>query len=253
MSTILRRLIFSFSILGFLFFTGLFSLSYINPLFVEQTAKEFIRIRLTDTTNEKINSLSDHALINKARKMLNENNIEINKLKQQLADKIPGRIDTVMTSMLDPSCGDRKAYEKFAKERAKANKTQEIKSLSEMQSQLTSFIQGKYIEISQNLHREFRIFTGTNSIAFLILIVSILIQRIALFCLFIPASCLLISTAIVAYFYLFQQNWLNTILFSDYLGFGYVAFIFYIFFWAFSDSLLGWKMNLYEKKVKTAN
>ncbi len=70
-------------ILGFLFFGSLFGLSYINPLFIEQTTKTIISHRLETAVGEKIDSLNDHALVNKAQQLLKKNDVEANKLKQQ--------------------------------------------------------------------------------------------------------------------------------------------------------------------------
>lgn len=42
----------------------------------------------------------------------------------------------------------------------------------------------------------------------------------------LPAvAVLLLTTAVVASLYLFQQNWLHTIVFGDYVGWGYFAYL----------------------------
>ena len=47
--------------------------------------------------------------------------------------------------------------------------------------------------------------------------------------LFLPGALLLLSTAICAYFYLFEQNWFYTILYNDYTGFAYLAHLLLVF------------------------
>lgn len=244
---IFRRLLFFIVAIGFLLFTILFSLSYINPLFVEKTAREFIRIRITSATEEKIDSLSDHALLNKAQQILKKNDDEMARLKQQLTDDLPEKVASVMDSMLYLDDEQRKKYKESTEARIKNEKTWRLTDLSTMQEQLTSFMQGKYIETTQNLSREFRIFTGTNSVAFFILLVSILMQRVGIKRLFVPAYCLLLATIVVGYSYIFDQNWLNTILFSNYQGFGYVALITYTFLRIYFE-VAREKVDLYEKK-----
>ena len=43
--------------------------------------------------------------------------------------------------------------------------------------------------------------------------------------------CLLGSTLVVGYFYVFEQNWFYAILFERYLGLGYLGYVAFLFFW----------------------
>ena len=47
--------------------------------------------------------------------------------------------------------------------------------------------------------------------------------------LFLPGVLLSASTLICSYFYIFQQNWLMTIIHGDYLGFIYLAWLGVVF------------------------
>ncbi len=47
--------------------------------------------------------------------------------------------------------------------------------------------------------------------------------------LFLPGILLVLSTAICSYFYIFEQNWLLTLIYSDYLGFTYAAYLAIVF------------------------
>ena len=40
---------------------------------------------------------------------------------------------------------------------------------------------------------------------------------------------MLLSTGVCSYFYLFEQNWFYTILYSDYTGFGYIVYLVLVF------------------------
>jgi len=47
--------------------------------------------------------------------------------------------------------------------------------------------------------------------------------------LFLPGVFMLISTIICSYFYIFEQNWFYTLLYNDFTGFGYLAYLLGIF------------------------
>ncbi|MFM2198747.1 MAG: hypothetical protein RLZZ505_2179 [Verrucomicrobiota bacterium] len=47
--------------------------------------------------------------------------------------------------------------------------------------------------------------------------------------LFVPGLLAATSAVVCSYFYIFEQNWLLTILFNDYLGFGYLAYLAVVF------------------------
>ncbi|MGL4667920.1 MAG: hypothetical protein ACRCWR_08315 [Saezia sp.] len=51
------------ALVGSVLFSALFAISFANPLFVEQTAKEIIRYRLESAAREKIEALSENTAI----------------------------------------------------------------------------------------------------------------------------------------------------------------------------------------------
>ena len=46
---------------------------------------------------------------------------------------------------------------------------------------------------------------------------------------FLPSALLLTSTLICSFFYVFEQNWLLTIIYDDYLGFAYLGYLGVVF------------------------
>ena len=80
-------------------------------------------------------------------------------------------------------------------------------------------------EVVRALLREFRIFTAANALIFLLLGATTYWRRTAGLQLLLPAVVLVGSATLVGAFYLFAQDWLHTILFSDYVGLGYFAYV----------------------------
>lgn len=221
----LRRFIWVLGVLGCVIFSAFFALSYSKPAFIEETAKDIIRYRLQAVTQEKVDALSENALFNSARVLMRQHEKEIEFIKQQLANGMPEKIAAVIAEMRNPDCECRS----ITGEQIRDAMNWRIGSLSQMQQQLISFMQSKYMEIAGHLKREFRIFTGSSAFVFLVLLAAAVFQRGAGVQLLLPAGLLLISTVITAYFYVFGQNWLHTILFSSYVGFAYLAYIGIIF------------------------
>ena len=85
------------------------------------------------------------------------------------------------------------------------------------------------MEVAEKLTREFRIFTGSNALVFAVLALAAYTKRGAGVLLIPPALLLVIAAGIDGYLYIFSQNWLHTIVFSDYTGFAYVAYMGVVF------------------------
>jgi hypothetical protein len=73
--------------------------------------------------------------------------------------------------------------------------------------------------------RELRIFTASNAIAFALLVVIMLFRRAATLQLFLVAVVLVGAVGVTGGLYIFNQNWLHTIVFSDYVGMAYAVYL----------------------------
>ncbi len=102
-------------------------------------------------------------------------------------------------------------------------------SLENAKSKIIDFTNAKYMEIVENLTLDVRIILGANSMVFILLLLTSLMKPLAMKHLFLPGSLMLLSTALCSYFYIFEQNWLYTIIYNDYTGFGYIGYLFFVF------------------------
>ncbi|MDD2370216.1 MAG: hypothetical protein PHQ90_13015 [Sulfuricurvum sp.] len=101
--------------------------------------------------------------------------------------------------------------------------------LEKAKDKLADFTQSKYNEIVEKLTMDIRIFLGVNSLVFILLFWVSFLKPQATEHLFLPGTLIFFSTAISSYFYLFEQNWFYTILYNDYVGFGYLAYLGLVF------------------------
>jgi hypothetical protein len=231
--TFLRHAVLALGIAGGLLFGLAFALSFAKPIIIEQAAKEIIRRQIEVRTHEKIEALDAGFLGQKAEGFMGNYAEQIDAAKQRLAERLPERVAGVVEAMLDPGCACRKQIASGIQ----AGFNGHLAILSQLQDRLTAFIQEKYRETAARLLREFRIFTGTNALVFGLLAFAVLSMRQAGLHLLPSAVVLLLAASTTAYLYLFQQNWLRTLVFGDYAGFAYAGYLGVVFA-CFSDIFL---------------
>lgn len=216
-----RRSALSIGALGFVFFALAFLASIVSPGFVEQVAKDVIRYEVEKKVHEKVEAIDSPFLSKKAAVFAKTYADDIAQTKRLLAQQLPARIAEVVGEMRNLDCECRKKVEKNIREGFEWR----ITNAAVAQERLTVLIRSKYMETASQLTREFRIFTGTNAVVFALLLVAVLVKRQAGLHLLPSAFVLLLAAVVTAYLYLFNQNWLHTLVFSDFVGLGYIAYL----------------------------
>lgn len=219
--TLLRAFLWTLSALGTLVFGGALLASLLNPLWVEQVAKEIIRQQIETKVREKVDALDARSLTSRAGQILQSQAQEAQRIRQMLASQLPERIGRVMAEMSNADCECRKKVEGAVRNGLDARGV----DLRQQQERLNTLIRAQYMDTAAHLTREFRIFTGSNALAYALLGLAVGVRRRAGVHLLPAAATLLLATAVISYLYLFEQNWLHTVLFSNYLGWGFVAYL----------------------------
>ena len=216
-----RRFALIIGTVGLLFFALAFLASFASPGFVEHVAKTVIRYEVEKKVHEKVVAIDTHFLSKKAGVFAKTYADKIAQTKRLLAQQLPTRIAEVVAEMQNPDCECRKMIETDIREGFEWR----ITGAALAQERLTTLIRSKYIETATQLTREFRIFTGANAIVFALLLVAVLVKRQAGLHLLPSAIVLLLAATVTAYLYLFNQNWLHTLVFSDFVGLAYIAYL----------------------------
>ncbi|SDD41567.1 hypothetical protein [Aquimonas voraii] len=211
-------------VLGFgaaLLFGLAFLVSWLAPIQLESALRQVVASELRARADAGIERMRDTGLGRVAERMLASQSERIAQLKADIASGLPQRIDAVINDMLRPDCDCRQRLRISSTRGARL----EIANLEHASERLKGFLQSQYRDLADTLHREFRIFTGANALVLLAVGLTAALRRRAGPLLLPSALLILTATVIVAGFYLFGQDWLRTILFSDYVGFGYVVWI----------------------------
>ncbi|MBX3628039.1 MAG: hypothetical protein KF892_23725 [Rhizobacter sp.] len=217
----MRRAILALSVLGFLLFGGSLLLSVVDPMLVERAAREVIKIEVEQRVGERIDSLSNHRITRLAERSLRQNQAEIDRAEAALREDLPRKVANVMADMLNADCECRKRLVLSAHR----SQVEELSSLSQIREKLTSLIESTYASVAQSLMREFRIFTAANAVAFGLLgLITVVRRRVGLQ-LALPSVVLIGAVAITGSLYLFNQNWLHTVIFGQYVGLAYIVYL----------------------------
>lgn len=208
-------------LLGTALFAGAFALSFLEPLLIERAAREVVRIEVERRVGEKVDRLSDGRIAGLAKRALKSKESEIERSLQAIREDVPRKVADIIAGMLDADCECRKRLVEYAR----SSYVERLSSLRQARETLSSLIESAYASVTRNLMRELRIFTASNAVAFALLAVITLIRRAATLQLLLVALVLVGAVTVTGGLYLFNQNWLHTILFGDYVGMAYAVYL----------------------------
>jgi hypothetical protein len=217
----MRSALLLLSLLGTVFFGGAFALSFADPLSIERAAREVIRIQVERKVGEKIDSLSGSRVAVLAQRALRNTEADIARTEKAIREDLPRKVANVVADMRNADCECRKRMVA----RAQKAESDRLSSLTQVRERLVDLIESAYASATGALMREFRIFTASNAIAFALLGLVTLVRGRATLQLVLPALALVGAVVVTGGLYLFNQNWLHTIVFGQYVGLGYALYL----------------------------
>lgn len=210
---------------GFLLFASAFVATFLSPIHFEHAAKDFIRTQVEIKVSDKIENLHHPSLEKAAGFLAKQYQGEIVGLQQKPKEGLHEKVAAVVAQMGDLGCECRKKLARNIQQFLDGY----INILSQAQSNLVALIQGKYAEVVEKLLLDLRIFSGTNALVFVFLLIASFLKERAIAQLFLPGSLLFAATLSSTYFYLFEQNWFFAIIFNKYMGYGYIMYVLVVF------------------------
>lgn len=209
------------SVVGTLFFGTILATVLLNPLWVEQKAREAIRVEVESRVKEKLTTSGNEHIERLAGKAAERLGAERLQALQQIRDGLPQRVARVVADMANADCECRRRIEAATVESFK----RAVVNIASRESALTNLIRAKYQDTVEKLLREIAILSGANALVFALLGLAVVLRPGANIHLVPTAFVLVLSAGVVGYLYLFQQDWLNTILFANYVGLAYFAYL----------------------------
>lgn len=206
---------------GLALFAVLFGATYLSEDSVERVGQAFIKYQVEKEVRETYVRMADSSYGKALGRFKGKYEAEAREIQAALNDNLPARIANVIAAMCRLDCKQRQAVQQSIEGGYKAR----LAAAGGAVDTLTELIKDKYLEVVANLTRDVRIFVGSNAVLFLIVAALAFLRPRAALQLYLPAVFLVVSTMVCSALYLFGQNWFFTILYNDYVGFGYVAYV----------------------------
>ena len=214
---------------GLAIFGTVFALTFSVPGWVENFAADYIESKAQERVDATIDALeppeSDNALVSLARTLYEQNEEQISYAKGLLKAKVHEQWASAIADVRGLDCECRKKWAAFLESGIYNN----LEFLRATNTRIAEFIHSSYMDVATNLKRDIRIFSATNAAAFLLLLMLSFTKPNAAAHLFLPGILLAISTLACSYGYIFEQNWLLTIINNDYLGLAYLGWLSVVF------------------------
>jgi hypothetical protein len=217
----LRRAVLLFGLVGAALFAAAFAWSLARPLGTERLLRYLVQREVQHRVDERIASIADGGLAALAQRALGRTDAEIQALRRRLREDATLKVAAVVGDMLQADCACRQRIAGYVR----GAQQERLTTLLEVRPRLIALAESAYASVSRELLREFRIFTGSNAVAFGLLALAAWLRRSAGMQLMLPAVVLAGAIALTGGLYLFNQDWLHTIVFGDYLGWGYAAWL----------------------------
>ena len=223
----LRVFLIVFGALILVVFGAVFLLAEIDGPVISSTAKAVIRMQIEAQAERKIDELGAGFLVSEAQDMLSKDESKIAVLKADLANRLKQEADRYISELENPECACRKPVETGIKTVI----TGVIHSLEGQTAALQSYLQSRYLDLEAQLLREVKIFSGTTALAGLLVLVAAMFRPRGTIHLLPASIALSLSTVICAAVYVFNQNWLHSVVFGDYAGLAYPVYMGSCFAW----------------------
>jgi hypothetical protein len=215
-----RAIVLAIGVAGTLLFGAAFALTFASPLTIERAAREMLRLEVERRVGDKVDAMTDSRIADAARKALGKTDAEYEKTRQEIRDGIPKRVANAIADFMKADCECRKKLV----ERREKEASEKLSTLGALRDRLGRLVDSSYATVRDELLREARIFTAVNAAAFALLACMAWVRPATTRQLLLPAIVLVAAAAVTAYLYLFNQNWLQTILFGRYVGLAYIAY-----------------------------
>jgi len=214
---------------GTVIFAFFFALTFHTPEWIEQFAAGFIEKEVSKRVDTAIDSVKppagDSALSRAAASLYAKNEEAIEGYRESLRNKVHERMADAIAKARDLDCECRDKWAQWLKDDA----SMQIRLLQKANQGITDFVQSNYARVVVDLKRDIRIFTSANGLVFFLILFLVILKPEAYLQIFVPSLLAAAATVVCSYFYIFEQNWLLTIIFNDYLGFTYIAYLAVVF------------------------
>ena len=229
-STTLQKLsLRSIGVIGAAIFLTFFAFTYSVPGWLEAFAADYIESEAQRRIDASIDAMrppeSNGALARLAQSMYEKNEAQIEQQKTNLRNNVHEQWATALAAIRNLDCECREKWENWFESGFNTN----IVLLQAANAQISEFIHATYMDVATELKQDIRLFAASNAAMFILVLLVSFLKPQAIVHLFLPGALLAVTTFICSYFYIFEQNWLLTIIHSSYIGYAYLTWLGVVF------------------------
>jgi hypothetical protein len=222
----LRHALIILGLSGATLFSVLLALTYVQPITIEKWARTAIAGQVKQRVTERIDDFSNSRIAQTAGRLVKNNEQAIAE-QAALRARLQPLIDKVMDRMAEPACPCRLLLT-VAMTDIPPDSTG---SLIQTNARLTRMIESGYRNVAQSLLNEIRVFSAANGAVLLVLGLLAACWKRPASQLIAPALVMVAALLLTGSAYLFNQDWLQTVLLGDYVGFWYGPYLLLVAGW----------------------
>ena len=224
----MKKILLSSSIFGVLLFGLVFLVTFLSPQLVDTAARTFVVSQIEKEIAEReVAGVKMKAIGEKLSWLKDKYGDEIASAKNQLAGGVRIKISEILDKICKIDCLKQKGI--TITDTTDEHLHQKIAQLTDASEKFSELIKGKYYRIISELLSDLRIFSGVNLALFLVIGFILYGRSGATMAVVLPAGLLFIATVASIAIYIFGQNWFYTLVFSNYMGWGYLTYVGVIF------------------------
>ena len=212
---------------GIAVFGAFFAFTFSIPQWAERFGADFIANEVIEEVEGAIDAAKppeNGVLARAAADAYARNEEKIEDLKAALKTRARAGMEYALAQVRDSNCECRRAYEEW-----RGFTLSRIAQLARENGRIAGIIHGAYLRVVHDLQREIRIFTATNVVCFLLVLLVSFAKPAASRHLLFPGALLVLATLFCAWLYVFSQNWLLTIIHGSYVGYAYAGYLGIVF------------------------
>jgi uncharacterized protein YjhX (UPF0386 family) len=224
----MKSILLTGSIIGSVVFALVFAITFLSVSLVESSARSFVVGRIEKEISEReVAGIKLKTVEDKLSWLKGKYGDEIEAAKHQLASGVRIKIEEILEKICNVDCLKKKGI--TITDTTDEYLHQKISQLSDVSEKMTELVKGKYYRIISELLSDLRIFAGVNLFLFLAIGAILAAKSSVAKNLILPASLLFVATIASIGIYIFGQNWFYTLMFSHYMGWGYLTYVGVIF------------------------
>jgi len=216
-----RKFNFALTAVGFLVFAFLLAYMQFAPTDFDQRTRNFAISKIDNSMDKGLASVGESNAADRlsdfAGKISKDLQEQVDDARQSLNSGRDVLISDILAAACKLDCERREAARQAVRGYYKSKMATNSAAIERIQS----LVVGKYDEVMGELRKDLSIFSASNALALLFALLLTLFKGRAAKHILPISIALTISTALMIYWYIFGQDWVMTVIFSDYWGWTY--------------------------------